>query len=83
MATPTYGKKMPMHDNGNEMGEKEGGNGQQINTDMRSNFGRRHIGTMMNGNLPMPPHDPFTGEPTGMPPMPMRHIEVTIIKKKG
>lgn len=83
MATPVYGKKMPMHDNGNEMGETAKTNMQQISSDTGSNFGRRHMGTAMNGNLPMPPHDPVTGEPTGMPMMPEKHIQIMIVKKKG
>ena len=81
MATPTYGKKMPMHDNGNEMGEKVRGNGRGINGDTRTNFGRRATGTMTGGNLPMPAHDQITGEPKSWTPV-VKHVEV-IIKKKG
>lgn len=79
MAYSNYGNKnMPMHDNGNDFGEKSRGNGRGVNGDTRNNFGRRGRDTDMNGNLPMMPHNPFTGEPTVMP---MRKIEISVIKK--
>ena len=78
MAYSNYGNKNMPNNNGNVFGEKVRSNGRGVNGDTRNNFGRRGRDTDMNGNLPMMPHDPYTGEPTRMP---VRKIEIAIVKK--